>query len=479
MAYLLVQNKGVAPEEAFTLMGMSMSRSEDSLIGQFGSGAKLAITTLLRKGLRVIIYCGLTRMEFKTKTITVDDGLEQVQQEQVYVQFGGTSKRKQDLGWVLGMGALDWAADCNMAAREFIANAIDRTGKQGDSVRDAAMNRDLAVEIVSDGQVKAQSGYTRVFIEEFEDDDLGSGFFQNYVDQLERRFLHFSKLPLGNKFMGKVNPDNRKAQIYLNGVWVCELKDSADSLFDYNFSKDEIKIDESRNLNEYSVRAAIGRLFRDASVQVLETVFRALDRGISCLEVGLDAYYLKPDYTGAKEGQKERWLKAWEIVHGENCVACSGNSGPVGLFAHKKGYDVAVISNSGWSDAVKEYSVPTVGDVLDSNERQGRSLSAPTFEAIDAVNQVWGWITATNLVDEEKCPKPTVRGFDEITNAESECLGFHKIGSSEVYLRNDLGGELLLEIALEEIAHYVTSATDCSRDFQNFIMRVFVRWMTK
>lgn len=472
MAYLLIQNKGVAPEEAFTLLGLSLSRDEDSLIGQFGSGAKLSICTLLRMGKSVIVYCGKTRMEFKTRTIEVSDGLGTKQSERVYVQYGGTSKRKEDLGWVVGMGALDWECNIDMAIREFVANAIDRTNKQGDNVRDAHMDRDLAVEIVNDNAVRAQDGYTRVFIESCEE-------CQRYVDELPRRFLHFGKLPLGNKFMAKVNPDNKKAQIYLNGVWVRELKDSADSLFDYNFTKEEISIDESRNLNEYSVRASIGKLFRNASVDILEAVFRALDRCTACLETGLDAYYLKPDYYGAKDEQKARWREAWERVHGDNTVACNSESGVVAMFAHKKGYNVAVVHQNAWADAVKEYAVPTVSDVLDSYERQGRTLTAPTFEAIDAVNTVWGWIEATGLIDEEKCQKPMVRGFDEITNAESECLGFYKPGTNEVYLRNDLGGDLLLETALEEVAHYVTGATDCSRDFQNFIMRVFIRWMTK
>jgi hypothetical protein len=59
---LLIQNKGEAPIEAFTLLGASLSRADDGLIGQFGSGAKLAVTALLRAGFKVTVYCGLTRM---------------------------------------------------------------------------------------------------------------------------------------------------------------------------------------------------------------------------------------------------------------------------------------------------------------------------------------------------------------------------------------------------------------------------------
>jgi hypothetical protein len=469
MAQLLIQNRGKAPIEAFTLLGASLSRSETSLLGKFGSGAKLAITTLLRRGLKVTVYTGLTRMEFKTKVIEIDDGLEVKQERQVFIQFGGTSKKRLDLGWVLSMGEMDWGIDIDMALREFVSNAIDRTVKQGDNVRDAYTEGDLIVRIVPDDAVRAQKGYTRVFIEA---DDACQG----YVDDLPHRFLHFSGADLGRNMMPKLG-DRRKAQIYYNGVWVRELKPFDDSLFDYNFSDGQITIDESRNLDDYNTRAAIAKLFRDAGVSDLVRLFRALQQNVKSLETGLDAYYLKPSsYEGATEKQKETWKDAWEEVNGDS-VACGRDQGIAGDFARRKGHNLAIIDDAAMLDTVKEYGIPGVGDVLSDNERKGRTITAPTFEAIDAVNEVWGWITATDLIDEEKCPKPKVRGFDEISNAESECLGFYTPGTTEVHIRNDLGGDMLLETALEEVSHYVTGATDCSRDFQNFIMRLFIRWM--
>lgn len=469
MALLLIQNKGVAPEEAFTLLGASGSRAEDGLIGQFGSGAKLAITTLLRAGKKVVIYCGKTRMEFKTKTITIDDGISERNERQVYVQFGGTSKRKQDLGWVIGFGELDWSTNLDMAVREFVANAIDRTVKQGDNVREAHVDRDLAVEIVPDDFMRAQAGYTRVFIESCE-------VCEEYANNLPHRFLHFTNADLGRRILPKTG-DRRKAQIYYNGVWVRELDSAPDSLCDYNFTGSQIKIDESRNLDDYQARAAIGRLYRDASADDLARLFRALQKGVQCLETGLDGYYLKPNsWESGNEERKARWREAWEMVNGDS-VACGHDQGVVGEFARRKGHSLAVIDEAAMLDVVKEYGIPTVGDVLTDNERKGRVITAPTFDAIDAVTQVWEWITATDLVDVEKCPKPHVKGFDEVTNAESECFGFVKVGEPLVYLRNDLAGEILLETALEEVVHYVTGATDCSRDFQNFIMRLFIRWM--
>ena len=72
---------------------------------------------------------------------------------------------------------------------------------------------------------------------------------------------------------------------------------------------------------------------------------------------------------------------------------------------------------------------------------------------------------------------PKIKGFNEIANAESDCFGFVKPGDNTVHLRNDLGGDILLETALEEVSHAVTGSSDCSRDFQNFLMRLLIRWM--
>jgi hypothetical protein len=465
--YLLIQNKGEAPVEAFTLLGASMSRNDDGLIGQFGSGAKLAITTLLRKGLKVIVYCGLTRMEFKTKTITINDGLGERQERQVYVQFGGTSTKKQDLGWTIGFGALDWQNE-DMAAREFVANAIDRTIKQGDNVKGAYTDCDLAVQIVPESKRKAQKGYTRVFVEANET-------LADYVDDLPHRFLHFTNVPMGTKILPKLG-DRKKAQIYLNGVWVRELESSDDSLFDYNFTPGEVTIDESRNLDEYYARAAVGRAFRDASVEELVALFQALSRNEKCLETSLDPCYVKPGWQGASDKQKEAWRDAWERVNGK-AVACGGNQDIVGEFARKKGYDLGVVHETHFLSIMSEYDIPMVENVVDDNERKGRVVTAPSFKAVDAVNMVWEWIEGAELLDLEKCSKPHVNGFNEAPDAGGECLGYYDPQTKEIYLRNDLEGGILLETALEECIHYATGASDCSRDIQSFAFRMVVQYL--
>lgn len=470
--YLVIQNRGVAPIEAFTLLGASMSRAEDNLIGQFGSGAKLAITTLLRKGHEVTVYCGLTCMQFKTKEIVIEDGVSTKTEQQVYIQFAGTSRRKQDLGWVLGYGELDWVNE-DMAIREFVANAIDHTVKNGQNINDAFIDRDLAVEIVDEQYRGAKTGYTRIFISSNE-------ACERYVEELPKRFLHFSGGDLGKTIMPKANrnvtPGSRKAMIYVGGVFVAEFTNGEDALCDYNLPADSIKIDESRNLNAFYLRAAIAERYQDAGIDDLARIFRALDSDQVTLEGGLDPYYLSPSsWSGASDKQLQTWQAAWTMVHG-NKVACKDTDKVVGEFARRKGHTLAILNESSWLEAIQKYGIKTAGDMLDINEKSGRTVTAPTFEAIDAVREVWGWVEATDLMPEDTA-MPTIKGFDEIMDGESETLGFYE--DDTVYIRNDLGGQMLLETALEEVAHYITNAADNSRDFQTFFMRLLVRWLAK
>ena len=63
--------------------------------------------------------------------------------------------------------------------------------------------------------------------------------------------------------------------------------------------------------------------------------------------------------------------------------------------------------------------------------------------------------------------------------------GYYRNG--EVFINSDLAGSVsviagsdalsnrLLKVALEEVAHHVTEATDSSRDFQDFVLELAVK----
>lgn len=480
--YLMIQNKGVAPETAYTLLGASNTRtsSVEGTIGQFGTGSKHAISTLLRAGLKVRIYCGKTRMDFQTRSQDVNDGLTVEKHERVVAKFRGTSTRTDDLGWVLAFGAIDWT-DVGMSLREFISNALDRTMRENDGEFAASIKSgDLVIAPVHDDKgVRAKDGYTRVFVEM--DDD---GAILRYLSELPKRFLHFSRNPEQVK-CGLLPKNGRNLSgdtpmIYRCGVFVKELKETKKpSLYDYNFIGKQLSIDDCRNSNEYSIRAACAKRLRKADARDLAPVLRALASGVDCFESDLDSYYLRSTVAldSIKEDTDKEWKEAWKIAHGDKVVASDTNNYAM-AYAARKGYEIAEMP-SNWAIALAENGITTTNAVLNDNEKKGREIIEPTEAAVSALDEVWDWIDVAGKTSGKS--KPGIACYRENTDAESDIVGFYKLGDEKIHTREDISdgrNKFLLKTVLEELTHYVTGSRDNTRDFQNFVMDMLVDFLS-
>jgi len=471
--YLLVQNLGVSCVEGFTLLGVSTTRNcgVAGTIGQFGSGAKHAINTLLRAGLKLLIYCGKTRLEFTTREDTVNDGLVTKPIKRVICKLGGTSSKTFDMGWCLDFGAIDWT-DLSMALREFVANAIDRTVREHGDFLPSLLNEDLRVAVVEDSGVRARDGYTRVFVEV--NDDV-----QRFYGELPRRFLHFSSRPqlVKESLLPKADRNlsgKRSAMIYKEGVLVREIEEAEEaSVYDYNFHDGELKLDESRNSSEYEIKGAAARLFREATPQQLASVFKSLVAQEPSYEATFDSYYMAPSYSDPEPEQKEAWQRGWELAAGSNAVLCDAAFSHTAEFVEKKGFQPKPTKAPSWVSAAARCGIKTAASVLDGHESNGKQILPATTAAIAAVDTVWSWLQQVNMTQGKL--KPIAACFKECMQAGSETMGFYCDGT--VYFKEDIAtaiNKYLLQTAVEEVAHYVTGATDMSRDFQNFLIQVIV-----
>lgn len=449
---LLIQNRGEAPTEAFTLLGASGSRGSDveGVIGQFGTGAKHAINVLLRARLGLVIYCGTTRLTFGTRTIVVED------KEQQVVTVKINNRKPIDLGWVLAFGGIDWN-ETRMALREFVANAIDRTLLLGDELAEARIKGDFTIEQTD--VCRAKAGYTRIYITETPDVIT---FFQN----LDVHFLHFC----GRQF-DRILPKAvaGPCRVYREGVFVRELGQNA--VCDYNLRAKDVSIDECRNLNDYSAMAAIAKLYRDAPAKDIARILAYIVQGAPIFEAKLDAYWLRSDYSQT-EAQQAEWQKAWEVLYGDAVLAVPEQD-KLATFANRKGFSVTTVPAGSWQQALAGYGVKTLNNVLSAAETKGHSVTEPTVAAVVAVDDVWALFELLGLTEGKD--KPEVIGFEQICKANGEMYGFYQIGSGKVALRNDIEGDLLKQTALEEVTHYVTGADDCSRDIQEFTFRVITK----
>lgn len=480
-AYLRIENIGVAPADAFTVLGVSMADQSNNagMIGQFGSGSKHSIALLLRNELQPIVFAGNLKLEFSTRPQVVSDSQATKRFERVVVKFGGTDingvsrSATEDLGFVLDFGRLDWD-DVAMGLREFVSNAIDR------SIREKGDWSGVTVDVVSESQVRAKAGYTRVFV------PLTPEVLEFY-NNLGKWFLHFSEpeslgkaiLPKANRNLG----DRKAAVIYRRGVRVREFESSdTESLFDYNL--DNLTIDESRKASDWDVRHGAGKALSNADAKTLAILFeKLLSTEKSYWEFGFDIYSLQPAYfdsTEAIENRKKAWQSAFESIAGEQSVLATKATANQ---LEKKGYK-AILAPENLISAASLYGVKTASSVLSSDELSGREITKATVDAQAAVDYIWDLIEEVGLTNGKV--KPEVRSFSSILDAGVMLNGYYR--TSIVYINRDLAGgdasllagskalsDRLLKVALEEIAHHTTQSSDNSRDFQDYVLEVAVR----
>ncbi len=457
--FLLIENQGVAPIEAFTVLGDSGTRHrEGNFIGQFGSGNKHAVNVLMRHNIPFYVCLGGTTLEFYYEVENVKEADGTIRQSYpVYCQLKGGSNKKIKCGWTLEFGALDWT-NVGMALREFVSNAIDCSD---------IMETEPVVK--PEPNKRSKKNTTRIFV------DFSHPEVKEYYRDLGKNFLHFSADPSQvNQTFLKKDPDEVGCIVYREGVKIAALRATKRAAFDYNLTKDEIRIDECRNSDEFALRARIAQLINKAPKAILTEFFEILADG-EVYEATLDDFYLS--YT---EGQAEQdnWKEAWTDFAGDAVIATETQaSSPVTQHVRAKGHTVKCVKSDSFVKAAKKFGVKDLVSVAGHHAASGKIECPATSEAVQAVGQVWEWLKAANMTNRKECP--IICSFREIMEGESECLGYHEIGTDKVFLRDDLGGKLALKTALEEVVHYVTGSGDCSRDFQQFLLDMVVEQATQ
>ena len=302
--YLKIENPGVCPTEGFILLGATSKRLADNdspyTIGQFGSGNKHAVNVLLRAKVYPIVFCGNHRLEYGTKPGKMKALEGDAAYNRVIVKHGGTDEDgasvtyTEELSQTDEYGILDWS-HLGMAFREFVSNAIDAA---------IAVNRQangnakwpwqgVTVELVPEEKVRAKRGWTRVFVPA--DNEEVIRFFAN----LGKWFLHFSEpeaitQAILRKTSRNLDPACRTAVIYRRGVKVREIDPyAAESIYDYNLN--DLRVDESRNVDDYQCRNAAARAMAKASPEILATWMSSFRDGIYW-EHQFGGYELRPQW---------------------------------------------------------------------------------------------------------------------------------------------------------------------------------------
>lgn len=426
MNYLMIRNNGLAPIEAFTILGLSTARGEADKIGQFGSGSKHGILTLMRHGLNPRIFIGEDELVFSSHPASMS-GKEYLE---VRYTFQGEQHKT---GMCLDFGALDWDT-ITMSLREFICNALD----QGENIHECVL---LADEPVPNAEE------TRIYVSA-ENEDVAK-----YWESIRDHFLHFDGLE--NQ---EIIPSNSKTtKFYRRGVFVTESKSEHPPLFTYNFQTG--RIDESRNLDGAAVSGIAARLLVKDSSRLSEVFLSFGDKKRWEHVIGDSLYYT------ANHEDKTTGRSAWKDAFGE--LPFSNNADTAKVLERKKVPFVPVPMNYG--SYLRFCGVQDAKELLSGLDEANADECEATESAMETFQRVWRWIEAARLTEGK--PFPNVRCFSLAMKNGEEKMGYYKDGT--VFLNLDY--DTSEQTAMEELAHYITGAVDETRDFQDYAFKLATR----
>ena len=451
MQYLKIENVGVCPTEGFTIFGASSKNetTDPNIIGTFGS-----------------------RLAFYTKPLKIKGVAGEAVHQQLCVKISGhtednkTINQDRELDHTLSYGNKDWS-ELSLALREFVSNAIDACYEQG-------LSQDcMSVELVEENQVRAKGGTTRIFVPATMD-------VVRFHQEIGKWFLHFSEPQnMETKLLFKKDRNcvdssgNKKstAVIYRRGVRVREFTSSnVPSLFDYNIP--DLSIDESRTIDDWKAKFECGQALAQAEDPTVPTlIFQKLAKEETCWELEQDGFALTYNIPD-KLNKQQMWHNAFYAVCGKNAVLTTS---ALADRVKEKGYIPVILSNNhnGFMKFLKELSIRSDVDVLSANDLNGRKIFAPSIAVTQALNWVWDKLEQIDMTYNR--PKPEVRCFKQMTESSSMTFGYWLDGT--VYINEDVSqntNNSLMDTVVEEVAHHITKATDGSRDFANFLIRMSV-----
>jgi hypothetical protein len=462
--YLMIQNPGEAPIDAFLVHGLSGSKgwtgqASDRVIGKFGTGNKQATFRLLREGINPQVYCGLKQLSWFTKPAEMADELGSVNYQRVFCTINGTETI--DLNTSLEHGSVDWT-ETSMALREYVSNALDRTMKGYGTFK----HEHMKLSIVTGEEVCPYSGMTRVFIPLTPD-------VQRFYNEIKIWFLHFAGTVDKPLLQQKSNADGLFpiGTVYRVGV---KVRETVRAVFRYNFGQ-ELEIDESRKLNDGQVIINATKHFqKNATIEQWAELFRQLLKDFNGFESQWQEYYFDWD-------DKQFCFNA---LQGWESVACGRvlmlNLPMIDEFMRHKGIKPVLINSERWFNILRRLGAKTYYDVLTDDERQGKMTKVATHSVLEVMEEVWDNLILLGVAPNGKMP-PQAKCFYKKVDAEAQAYGFYRDGV--IYIHEKIAdgkSTMLYETVLEELVHYITGSRDGSRDIQEFLLTLVIKsWNVK
>jgi hypothetical protein len=437
MAFLMVSNVGEIPLSGIRVLGLS--KKEKHQIGQFGTGLKESIALLIRRGKKPIIMAGTTKITFSVQNIEGNDEIC------FMIEGNGTERFPagiwHGMGMSPGFGKLDWTSPWQVL-REIFCNAYD----------EGEMKYDLTQT------VEGEKGYTRVYLE------ADTELMEAHKALPEKLLFLNHKKPLDINQHGSILEKGgiKKGRIFTKGVWVQDS--NYNSIFDYEIK--DLKLNESRSADWHGSWAGMAKVISESPMAVRTLLLEANEKQDKFKELmeGNNFYYFD-----VYVNQKKHWKAQFHELWGVTAVAiCTQHHLEL---ATRKGYK-PVQFPEGIYNTLKDLGVPTVSAVTTKEEQEGITITHPSIRATKLYEKIWLKLNNKGLTRGKMQPK--LQYFTTVgSEAESLKLGFYRDNTVFINDRISRSREEITTM-IEEITHHVTGATDCSRDFQNYLLDVLV-----
>lgn len=363
--YVKISNRGSLNRKYLELIGFTTKREsvdDESVIGNKGSGTKLAAVAALRLDLDVAIAStdsyGRYLLKFDVEDVDVGDG---VTARQIFFRYAnrigdGPSKIVRYPSGMVIQAFQDWdrvIGDDRMASfkvlREFVCNAIDA-------------DKEYRIDIV-DRQEPAPVGETVVYLKYTE--EIRQMLFDHELAPRYFKFLGRQKPVVAVPGLGAIYPksDPDASRLFILGVLVdCSDDWWRTAVFDYSMSAKSLISEERIIKNVYDCMNELAKLFgRLVHRHVMANILAAASTGKAEFEANVLGRV-----HAFTEASKAAWLETVHGLFGDKIAVASGNKVIDNDCEQIYGLKPVGGSNSHVKEFLKSLGIPKAEDIVPS-----------------------------------------------------------------------------------------------------------------
>jgi hypothetical protein len=423
MKFIRITSEGEIDTRAFSLVGATSKRNDNTKIGMFGSGLKYTLSYLLNKGIDFKVFSGYREVCFTT----LEEDFRGVKIKRIFVN-GESTSLTTDMG-------MDWKRW--FVIREIYCNAIDEGGASIKLVDFESINSVVPVEDCTTFYIAVDEEFQEIL-------DNWDLYFSEKRKDLLYHDDNFNQLYVGNSNM----------IVYRKGIQ-CKYVSDYKSLFHYDLSW--VKINESRVIgDDFTFRYNLCGFLKEINDEKI--IYRILYNINDCFEKNL--------YWDNSSGI---FSDAWLNVIGDKYLIPFENSGFWQEEINILKSDCIIVPTSMVNGLKLQFGdkLKVIGDSTSGNKGDMKLVDSLDKRQQYILNEAIAFLNSSNY--QIKYPIKVVKF------TSPDVLGLAK--DETIYISEVLFTRGIRDIVctiFEENEHNITGYNDETRTFQNHLINMVI-----